>query len=171
MDSHGISHPSLPTWLFPVAARGCAEGYHEDVLPAAELQKLQEQLAGHPEPWMVPTGRGVAVHDWSIGKPWVLSLTAESLDSVDREFGFAGGEGFMVFKVPKSSVGTELVVSDQVESLAEHTRLEYRGSDPITARQAVKLSNICLRALVDEAVTGAPGVPGSQLRSHGGWGA
>ena len=34
--------------------------------------------------------------DWSIGKPWVLSLTAESLDVKDREFGFAGGEGFLV---------------------------------------------------------------------------
>ena len=34
--------------------------------------------------------------DWSIGKPWMLSLTAESLDKEDREFGFAGGEGFLV---------------------------------------------------------------------------
>lgn len=111
-------------------------GFHDDVLPAAELLKLQEQLAGHP--------------DWSIGKPWVLSLTAESRDVKDREFGFAGGEGFLVFKVPKASVGTEIVVSSRVESLAERARLEYRGSDPITVPQAVKLTKICLRPMTCE---------------------
>ena len=50
-----------------------------------------------------------------------------------------------VFKVPKASVGAEIVVSSRVESLAERARLEYRGSDPITVPQAVKLTKICLR--------------------------
>lgn len=172
--------------------------------------------------------------DWSIGKPWMLSLTAESLDKEDREFGFAGGEGFLVswvqwewswletdggqdhlqkayalyvfrgwrtlastrippdveihcmipckfeqnrfqvvlfnflwcsessqvhlprfqqlwfpkvFKVPKASVGIKITVAGNVQTLADHARLEYRGSDPITVQNAVKLSNICLRLL------------------------
>ena len=30
-------------WIF-----ACFQGFHDDVLAAGELQKLQEQLAGHP---------------------------------------------------------------------------------------------------------------------------
>ena len=47
--------------------------------------------------------------------------------------------------MPKASVGTEILVSSRVESLADRARLEYRGSDPITVPQAVKLTQICLR--------------------------
>ena len=126
--------PGCPDNQFPrinVTAQGI--GFRQDVLPAADLEKLQVKLAGHP--------------DWSIGKPWMLSLTAESLDKEDREFGFAGGEGFLVFKVPKASVGIKITVAGNVQTLADHARLEYRGSDPITVQNAVKLSNICLRPM------------------------
>ena len=52
-----------------------------------------------------------------------------------------------VFKVPKASVGIKITVAGNVQTLADHARLEYRGSDPITVQNAVKLSNICLRLL------------------------
>ena len=142
------------------ASTSSTEGFRQDVLPAADLEKLQVKLAGHPDAWLrclfswqesfvfrsccrcnrpgvVPfdvcklwmqlTGISscsemimttvttyflpmvliditedlssamiACDEDWSIGKPWMLSLTAESLDKEDREFGFAGGEGFLV---------------------------------------------------------------------------
>lgn len=132
----GSAGSSCPENQFPVVnltVEGI--GYHEDVLPGAQTQKLQEHLAGHP--------------DWSIGKPWVLSLTAKSSDIKDREFGFAGGEGFMVFKVPRAG-RKNIVVTGSVESLAEHTRLEYRGNEVITAPGAIIFTNVCLRPMTCE---------------------
>ena len=36
-----------------------------------------------------------ACKDWEIGKPWTLSMVADSVErEMDRKFGFAGGEGF-----------------------------------------------------------------------------
>ncbi|CAJ1333182.1 unnamed protein product [Effrenium voratum] len=109
-------------------------GAHADVLPPERLQELQTNLAGHP--------------DWAIGKPWVLSLEADSLEPAeDREFGFAGGEGFLVFKVPRGSVGKKIAVTSTVETLPDHSRLEYRGAKPITIDNAIKMTNICLRPM------------------------
>ncbi|CAE7482772.1 unnamed protein product [Symbiodinium pilosum] len=109
-------------------------GYLKDILAADVLEQLQTNLASHP--------------DWKIGKPWTLSMVADSIERrEDRKFGFAGGEGFHVFTVKKEQVGQRITITDKVKTLPGSTRLEYRGHDPITLEGAIHLTNICLRPM------------------------
>mmetsp|Transcript_15863 Transcript_15863/g.37457 ORF Transcript_15863/g.37457 Transcript_15863/m.37457 type:complete len:620 (+) Transcript_15863:83-1942(+) len=109
-------------------------GYLDDILSLDVLAQLQGNLAGHP--------------DWEIGKPWTLSFVADSSErTMDRTFGFAGGEGFHVFTVKKQQIGQKITITDKVKTLAARTRLEYRGANPITAEGAIRLSHICLRPM------------------------
>ncbi|CAE7838872.1 unnamed protein product [Symbiodinium sp. CCMP2592] len=113
-------------------------GYLDDILSGDILGQLQTNLAGHP--------------DWEIGKPWTLSMVADSVErQMDRKFGFAGGEGFNVFTVKKAKVGQKITVTDKVKTLAGNTRLEYRGQNPITLEGAIHLTDICLRPMTCDA--------------------
>ena len=49
--------------------------------------------------------------------------------------------------MPRGSVGKKIAVTSTVETLPDHSRLEYRGAKPITIDNAIKMTNICLRPL------------------------
>eukprot|EP00931_Biecheleriopsis_adriatica_P072775 TRINITY_DN47188_c0_g1_i1.p1 TRINITY_DN47188_c0_g1~~TRINITY_DN47188_c0_g1_i1.p1 ORF type:complete len:661 (-),score=124.70 TRINITY_DN47188_c0_g1_i1:38-1930(-) len=136
-----VSTPSVCTSnIFPVESMTVQGiGSHKDVLAAADLATLQSNAAALTDPNGHPY--------WKIGKLWTFSVVATSNEASieDREFGFDGGEGFLVFKVPSTAVEQFISVTGTVMSQIAEMSFEYRGRGSITHNEAVSFKDFCLR--------------------------
>eukprot|EP00931_Biecheleriopsis_adriatica_P100527 TRINITY_DN75817_c0_g1_i1.p1 TRINITY_DN75817_c0_g1~~TRINITY_DN75817_c0_g1_i1.p1 ORF type:complete len:656 (-),score=104.08 TRINITY_DN75817_c0_g1_i1:40-1908(-) len=130
---------NCPRNVFPGDGQAIIQalGFQEDVLDEATQRQMQLNLNAT---------LGTS-HPWTLGRPWTLSFDYESIEPASagiRHFGFASGEGFLLFTVNPGVTGS-VTVTDYVKSLPMSSRLEFRDAKVITVANAITLTNLCLQ--------------------------